>query len=620
MQHEFDFHELKAADRLPSPSGIALAIMRLVSREDASLQEVAKLVQTDPALSGRIIAFANSAAFGARRPVVDIRDAVLLVGLNAVSNFALSLSLVGNHKEGRCLNFDYQAFWSRSLLMAVAIAAIMIRNRTAAPEEAFTLGLLAAIGRLALATAWPERYSQCLSVANEKQLQLKEQELFATDHDALTLMLLKDWGLPPVFLDALNQSRVGINSNLQVTRTIRFAKQLIFADKVTDFCLAGESGRPEKLPELENLAEFYGISAEILPDFINEVLQQWQEWGKLIGVSTEIPDSLPGMDANDEPPLAALDLLVVDDDPMVLVSLSKQLSKAGHQVHTCRDGEAALKHVVEKNVQMVITDWHMKPMDGLALCKALRTTAFGKKLYVIMLTSSESEESLVEAFESGIDDYVIKPVSVRVLQARIRAGQRIISLQQQLVQERQELEHSSNELVVSNRRLQQMANTDLLTGLANRRYAITRLEQEWDAAQRYNRPFSVLMMDLDFFKSINDTLGHDVGDQILIHTATLIRQNIRASDVACRLGGEEFFVIANNTDQASGLTLAERIRSSIEKNQLPGVVLQRNLTISIGVAATVGNRPNWEELMKLADQALYQVKHSTRNAVKLASY
>jgi two-component system, cell cycle response regulator len=620
MQHEFDFHELKAADRLPSPSGIALAIMRLVSREDASLQEVAKLVQTDPALSGRIIAFANSAAFGARRPVVDIRDAVLLVGLNAVSNFALSLSLVGNHKEGRCLNFDYQAFWSRSLLMAVAIAAIMIRNRTAAPEEAFTLGLLAAIGRLALATAWPERYSQCLSVANEKQLQLKEQELFATDHDALTLMLLKDWGLPPVFLDALNQSRVGINSNLQVTRTIRFAKQLIFADKVTDFCLAGESGRPEKLPELENLAEFYGISAEILPDFINEVLQQWQEWGKLIGVSTEIPDSLPGTDANDEPPLAALDLLVVDDDPMVLVSLSKQLSKAGHQVHTCRDGEAALKHVVEKNVQMVITDWHMKPMDGLALCKALRTTAFGKKLYVIMLTSSESEESLVEAFESGIDDYVIKPVSVRVLQARIRAGQRIISLQQQLVQERQELEHSSNELVVSNRRLQQMANTDLLTGLANRRYAITRLEQEWDAAQRYNRPFSVLMMDLDFFKSINDTLGHDVGDQILIHTATLIRQNIRASDVACRLGGEEFFVIANNTDQASGLTLAERIRSSIEKNQLPGVVLQRNLTISIGVAATVGNRPNWEELMKLADQALYQVKHSTRNAVKLASY
>jgi diguanylate cyclase (GGDEF)-like protein len=553
--------------------------------------------------------------------MVDIHDAVLLVGLNAVRNFALSLSLVGNHKEGRCLNFDYQAFWSKSLLMAVAIAAIMIRNRTTAPEEAFTLGLLADMGRLALATAWPERYSECLGETNERQLLLlKEQQIFATDHDALTLMLLKDWGLPPVFLDALNQSRVGINPSLQITRTIRFARQLIFAEKITDYCLAGDSGGPDKLMDLENTAESLGIHKETLPDFINEVLLQWQEWGKLIGVPTELPDPQKSAEGNEELPLASLDLLVVDDDPMVLVSLSKQLSKVGHQVHTCRDGESALKHVVEKNVQMVITDWHMKPMDGLELCKALRTTAFGKKLYVIMLTASENEESLVEAFESGIDDYVTKPVSMRVLQARIRAGQRIISLQQQLVQERQELEHSSNELVVSNRRLQQMANTDLLTGLANRRYAVSRLEQEWDAAQRYNRPFSVLMMDLDFFKSINDTLGHDVGDQVLVHTATIIRDNIRASDVACRLGGEEFFVIANNADQAAGLLLAERIRTSIEKNQPKGIVLPRKLTISIGVAASLGSKPGWEDLMKLADQALYQVKKSTRNAVQLASY
>jgi diguanylate cyclase (GGDEF)-like protein len=620
MQHEFDFHELKAADRLPSPSGIALAIMKLVSREDSSLHEVAKLVQTDPALSARIISFANSAAFGSRRPVVDIRDAVLLVGLNAVRNFALSLSLVGNHKEGRCLNFNYQAFWSRSLLMAVTIASILMRNRTAAPEEAFTLGLLADVGRLALATAWPDLYAECLGATDEKQLSAKEQELFAIDHDALTLMLLKDWGLPPVFIDALSQSRVGINPQLQVTRTIRFAKQLVFANKVTDFCLTSEAGRSAKLPDLAITSESFGIDSERLPEFVNEVLLQWQEWGKLIGISTDIPDSQKSDVENEEPTLAALDLLVVDDDPMVLVSLSRQLSKVGHQVHTCRDGESALKHVVEKNVQMVITDWHMKPMDGLELCKALRTTAFGKKMYVIMLTSSESEESLVEAFEVGIDDYVTKPVSLRVLQARIRAGQRIISLQQQLVQERQELEHSSNELVVSNRRLQQMANTDLLTGLANRRYAITRLEQEWDAAQRYNRPFSVLMMDLDFFKSINDTLGHDVGDQILVHTATIIRENTRASDVACRLGGEEFFVIATNTDQASGLILAERIRSSIEKNQIKGVALQRKLTISIGVAGAVGGHPGWEDLMKLADKALYQVKNSTRNAVQIASY
>jgi diguanylate cyclase (GGDEF)-like protein len=623
MQHEFDFHELKAADRLPSPSGTALAIMKLVSREDASFNEIARLVQSDPALSGRIIAFANSAALGPRRPVVDILDAVRLIGLNAVKNFALSVSLLGNNKEGRCLGFDYQAFWSRSLLMAVAIAGIVFRDRTAPPEEAFTLGLLADTGRLAIATAWPDLYSECLSLTDDQQLRSRERELFATDHDALTLMLLKDWGLPPVFIDALNQSRAGIKADMQITRTIRMAKQLIFANKVIDCCLATEANRQTRLTDLKISAESFGIDSEMLPDFINEILSQWQEWGKLIGVVTDLPDSKPDLaaaDVVDEPALSALDILVVDDDPMVLLTLGKQLTKAGHHVHTCRDGESALKHVVEKNVQMVITDWHMKPMDGLELSRALRTMEFGKKLYIIMLTASEHEESLVEAFESGIDDYVIKPVSLRVLNARIRAGHRIIALQQQLLLERQELEKSSYELVLSNRRLQQMANTDILTGLSNRRYAMTRIEQEWETARRYNRPLSVLMLDLDFFKSVNDTFGHHVGDQILVHTATIIRENTRASDIPCRLGGEEFFVIATNTDQASALILAERIRSTIESHQLKGIELRRKVTISIGVAAKTENKSSWESLIQLADNALYEAKNSTRNAVRVASY
>jgi diguanylate cyclase (GGDEF)-like protein len=262
----------------------------------------------------------------------------------------------------------------------------------------------------------------------------------------------------------------------------------------------------------------------------------------------------------------------------------------------------------------------MKPMDGLELSRALRTMEFGKKLYIIMLTASEHEESLVEAFESGIDDYVIKPVSLRVLNARIRAGHRIITLQQQLLLERQELEKSSYELVLSNRRLQQMANTDILTGLSNRRYAMTRIEQEWETARRYNRPLSVLMLDLDFFKSVNDTFGHHVGDQILVHTAAIIRENTRASDIPCRLGGEEFFVIATNTDQASALILAERIRSTIESHQLKGIELRRKVTISIGVAAKTENKSSWESLIQLADNALYEAKNSTRNAVRVASY
>jgi len=317
--------------------------------------------------------------------------------------------------------------------------------------------------------------------------------------------------------------------------------------------------------------------------------------------------------------LPGLDILLVDDDPIMLARLSKQLTTAGHRVEICRDGESALKHVIEHNPQLVITDWRMKPMDGLTLCKALRSSEIGKNLYLIMLTANESEDDLVAAFDAGIDDFVTKPVSLRVLLARIRAGQRIVLLQQEVEQEKHDIQRYSAELAVANRRLGMMANTDILTGLPNRRYALTRLEQEWDTAQRYNRPLSVLMLDLDHFKSVNDTLGHDAGDVVLAHAAKIMKAAARASDIACRLGGEEFLVIATNTDGATAVLLAERIRSAIQTNQPNGISLIRPVTISIGVAGSVGSKPGWQELIKLADQALYKVKAGKRNAVQLAS-
>ncbi|MDO9142507.1 MAG: HDOD domain-containing protein, partial [Methylobacter sp.] len=151
MTSEFNLNELKAADRLPSPSGVALAIMRLVQESDATLQQLVQLVKADPALSGRILRFANSAAFGARRPIADVQTAVMMMGMQAVRNFALSLSLMNNSNQVLCPGFDYPAYWSRSLAVSVSIAAITARELTVVPEESFTLGLLSDIGSLALA-------------------------------------------------------------------------------------------------------------------------------------------------------------------------------------------------------------------------------------------------------------------------------------------------------------------------------------------------------------------------------------------------------------------------------------------------------------------------------------
>jgi two-component system cell cycle response regulator len=616
MINEFNFHELKAAERLPSPSGTALAIVKLVQRDDATMQQVSQLVKIDPALSGRILRFVNSAGFGARRPIANVHDAVMMMGMQAVCNFALSLSLIGNNSTGNCAEFDYATYWSQSLAMSVAIAAITTRERTVLPEESFTLGLLSDIGRLALATAWSEIYGECLAMAQDEQLIALERERFAIDHNALSLILLDDWGFPQIFLDAL---KLGLEPETRNTsRVTRLASQLAFARQIARFCLADEDYRASLLTDLKTQASLHNLGETALIDFVDEVIEEWHEWGKLIEVNTSIQNSLPKA-TSAESILSGLDLLLVDDDTLMLTHLSNQLTEAGHRVWVCRNNESALQYVIEHKPQMVITDWHMNPMNGLALCKTLRTSSFGKDLYLIMFSATENEDALIEALDAGIDDYVTKPVSLRVLLARIRAGHRIVLLQQALEKESRDIQHYTVELEAANRRLQVMANTDILTKLPNRRYALERLEQEWATAQRSKRPMSILMLDLDHFKSVNDTFGHDVGDQVLTHAANLMKETSRTNDIVCRLGGEEFLIIAPNTDGKTALLLAERIRSSIEKNQFKGLTQHQPITVSIGVAGSVNDRPGWNELMKLSDQALYSVKRSSRNGVQLVT-
>jgi len=528
----------------------------------------------------------------------------------------LSLSLIGSNSKGHCSEFDYEAYWSRSLAMSVSIAAITAREVTVVPAESFTLGLLSDIGGLALATAWSEIYGECLSMAEGKQLLALERERFAIDHNALSLMLLADWGFPTVFLDALKLSFEMKVAGL--TRIDQFARQLILARLIGNYCVADEAHRAMLLPYLTAEADLHALDEPALLAFIDETIELWHEWGKLIDVKTDVRQPLKAVDTS-ESDLLGLNLLLVDDDPMMLARLSKQLAAAGNQVAVCRNGESALKYVIEHKPQLVITDWRMKPMDGLALCKALRASVFGKNIYLIMLTSTEDEDALVEAFDAGIDDYVTKPISLRVLLARLRAGQRIITLQNELEKESRDIQRYTAELAAANRRLKSMANTDVLTGLPNRRYALNRLEQEAATALRSNQPLSVLMLDLDYFKSVNDTLGHDVGDQVLIHAANLMRTTARTNDITCRLGGEEFLIIAPNTDGSTALLLAERIRNSIERNQPKGLALRYPVTVSIGVAGAMGAKPSWKELMKRADDALYLVKQGNRNGVRLES-
>src|SRR5690606_10336971 len=206
-------------------------------------------------------------------------------------------------------------------------------------------------------------------------------------------------------------------------------------------------------------------------------------------------------------------------------------------------------------------------------------------------------------------------VGPRVLAARLRAGLRDVRLQQELERDREELRRFAAELAVTNRQLQEVALTDTLTGLRNRRYAIDRMEQEWAAAMRSGRPLSCMVIDFDGLKDINDSLGHDAGDAALQKAAEALRSAVRGQDVICRIGGDEFLAICPGSGLDAAAACAERLRQAVSDTVLELHGGTWPVTVSIGVADRDHGVVNVDALMKLADQGAYLAKQGGRNSV-----
>ena len=630
------FNELKATGQLPSPQGVALAILDLMQQDDVTIQEVTHVIQTDPALSGRLIKFANSAHFGTRRSIVSIYEAVMLIGMPMVRQLVLGFSVLSHSRNGKCKTFDYEEFWSRSLATAIANQALSARAKTAA-EETFTCGLLSKVGRLAMATLFPDKYAAIQNEAAEKssdELIRLEQEQFATDHNELTVALLKEWGFPEVFMETVYHHENPDNGNFQEgSRAYTLAHALRLSACLAKVCLADESSRRLLLPQLYVLGARLGIDSETLMALSDRVVAEWQEWGQILSVPTqklppfaEMAASLPatpeisGDETMEQTTKAEypMRILVADDDKAVAMFLQKILTDCGHTVAIAANGKEALRLTLEINPQVIISDWVMPEMDGIAFCKSLRSTREGRRIYFLILTALEKEEQLVEAFEAGVDDYVVKPFSEKVLKARLRAGQRVIQLQEELGREKEEVRRVASELAVTNRRLQRLALTDSLTLLPNRRYGMDRMEQEWAVSKRNGRPLSCMLIDLDRFKQINDSYGHDAGDLALQQAATVLKEFSRTQDLISRVGGEEFLVICPDTNMKAAAQYAERIRKSFEAASFKAGTESCNMTVSIGVAERDHAMDHFSKLLKVADQALYQAKQKGRNKVVMA--
>jgi diguanylate cyclase (GGDEF)-like protein len=630
------FAELKATGKLPSPSGVALAIIDLCRQESASLEQIAHAVSADPALSGRIIKFANAAAHGPRRPVVSIADAIRMVGVSTVRQVVLGFSLLGQYRTGACKPFDYNRYWSRSLAMAIAAQMLCMRVRSVAPDEAFTCGLLATVGTLALATLYPDEFGQLLiehSRTAGVALARLEQQRFATDHTELSAALMEDWHLPRLFVSAAFHHELLEDASLpEGSREYTVCGLLNLAAQLADFCVARDQKRKALIPDLILAAARIGLDEAGLAMLSDELVPRWNEWGRILEVTTEEVPSFEQIAEEKEQPAPALDLvppspgrpfqplsiLVVDDDRSILMVLEHLLRGLGHRVTAAQDGKAALAKAVSLRPQIIISDWIMPGLDGVTLCKALRETEEGQQMYFIILSALEQDDQLIEAFESGVDDYLTKPFTPRVLAARLRAGQRVIRLQEDARRDGEHMRRFAAELAVANRRLQQAALTDPLTGLPNRRYAMERLEQEWSASSRSRRPLTCILVDVDQFKQVNDAHGHELGDLVLRQLGALLRKEARTEDVICRIDGEEFALIAPDTTSRAALNLAERLRSAVNRARFSSGSVSVALTVSLGVAEREPGMERIDELVRATDRALEEAKRAGCNRVSAA--
>lgn len=621
------FEQLKASGDLPSPKGIALAVMRLTQQDDVSMAELAQLIRTDPAFVGRLIKAANGIIGYGRRPVASVQDALTVLGMPAVRNMALGFSLLNNHRNGACEGFDYSRYWSASLLSAVALQAVTLRTRVAAPDETYCLGLLARVGELALATLYPHDYAAICREAKSDLGRLLELESrsFAMTSAELGAAMLADWGLPRLFTDAAYCVASGLDcTHPEGSREATLTLSLAFARQMGGLCLAAEEARPALMQGLKLAGSRLSFDEEAVIVLSDGVVAEWVEWGALLNVQAE---ALPPFErllrpvgAQPAPEDAATDeatrplrILIVEADDDLRAQLRQILLEEAYEVAEARDGFSATEMALDFRPDMMLLGWQMPDISATELLATLRKTRIGRGIYVLVLGDSNSEEAALAAFDAGADDMLAKPVAPRLLLARLSAGKRLSALHVEIEQDREEIRHFAAELAVSNRRLQEVALTDALTGFPNRRFFSERLLQEWAASLRSKRPLSCIVLDVDHFKQINDSYGHDVGDAVLRQVSMAIRSAVRTHDLVARIGGDEFVVLCPDSSIESAMVCAERVRRAVETAQLASGSLHLSLSISAGVACRDAAVPDADSLFKRADQGLYMAKQAGRN-------
>ena len=298
-----------------------------------------------------------------------------------------------------------------------------------------------------------------------------------------------------------------------------------------------------------------------------------------------------------------MNVLIAEDDIISCRALEKNLKDWGYRIHVTKNGEEAWEIIKNGGIRLAIVDWGMPKMNGLELCHKIRNEyqpREEKYLYIILLTGRDLEKDIITGLSAGADDYITKPFSYMELKVRIQNGERIIALQDIQLQK---------------------ANTDGLTQLWNRKKILEILEEELNRNFRENIPLGVIMLDIDNFKTINDTYGHLIGDEVIIEVASRLKKKIRSYDKIGRYGGDELLLILPGLGRQDAKNIAERLRQSVCAEKIQTEAGALNITVSLGVSIfDTASRPSTKKMIEESDLALYMAKGRGRNIAVVSEF
>ena len=366
-------------------------------------------------------------------------------------------------------------------------------------------------------------------------------------------------------------------------------------DQPSDRVKGIEAGADDFLTKpLNDIALFARVRSLVRLKMMTDELRMRDRTGQKLGIIEE--DEIV---ADLEKPR---NILIVEDRKRLAIKMEEQLSKP-HRITIATETQQAVDLAWENDYDLIIVSLVLRESDGLRICSSLRSNDLTRHTPILVLVEAGNLEPLVKALNIGVNDYLLRPIDTNELEARVRT-----QMKRKAYEDR---------LRVNYHKSLEMAVTDPLTGLYNRRYMNQHLETHVLAATNADKPCSLLIVDIDHFKRVNDTYGHDIGDDVLKKLAAHISLNTRGVDMACRFGGEEFVIIMPDTTSDVAVTVAERLRAAVADNPvgIRGQDAHLSLTISVGVATTSGGVDTSESLMKKADSALYQAKESGRNKV-----